>query len=357
MHDRRRHPRVWIGAGILAALAAGLLSLRTALAPADDNIPVQEIAGDPPQYETTLTVMGTDARLQVVARSASRARAMFRPAIERIGAVERRMSTYLPDSEVSRLNAHGAEQPVELSADVLFVLRKAVEASEATGGAFDVTYAPLRTLWRRAQAEGRMPGPEAVQQTLAAVGYGKLVFKDSSVGFAVPGMEVDLGGIAKGYAIDLAVAALQDAGATAGIVDIGGDLRLFGLPEPDGRWRVAVRRPPGVNKEFVLDVPACAVTTSGDYARWFEVEGRRLSHIVDPRTGQPVAHMASVTLVAPDATTADALATGVSVMGVERGLALVDSLPDVECMIMLRPEQGPVEVHMSSGFSRLLEGS
>lgn len=352
----RRHRSVWVLVATFAVVAGLLLALRRAYAPGDADLAVQQIAGDPPRYETVLAAMGTDARFQVVAGSARQAADMFRPAIEQVRRVERLMSTYLPESEISRLNAHGSQEAVGLSPDVLHVLHKAVEASELTGGAFDVTYAPLRTLWRAAERQNRMPGPEAMDQALAAVGYDKIVFEDGRVRFAAPGMEVDLGGIAKGYAIDLAAAALQEAGAEAGIVDVGGDLRLFGAPEPGGRWRVAVRRPPGVNKEFVLGVPACAVTTSGDYARWFEVEGQHLSHIIDPRTGRSVAHMTSVTLVAPDATTADALATGVSVMGAQAGLALVDSLPDVECMIMERLQDGPTQVHMSGGFSDLLEG-
>jgi thiamine biosynthesis lipoprotein len=176
------------------------------------------------------------------------------------------------------------------------------------------------------------------------------------VGFTVEGMEVDLGGIAKGYAIDLAAAALQEAGASAGIVDVGGDLRLFGTPEASGKWRIRIQQPPGVEEEWTLDLPACAVATSGDYARWFSIGDERLSHIVDPRTGYPVAGMGSVTVTAPDAMTADALTTALSVMGAEAGVKLVDSLPDVECMMVTEDAAGSARTHMSAGFPRMLEG-
>lgn len=352
----RKHIAAWVVVGT-AALLTGFFLIRRQASRRGESLAVFEVGGRPGHYETELTVMGTDARLQVAATGRSHARRMFQAAVEQIRAVERCMSTYREESEICRLNRTGADQPLELSEHPLQVLRRAVEMSKLTGGAFDVTYAPLRTLWRRAQRDDRLPAPQDVQETLAAVGYTKLVFEGNRVGFAVPGMEVDLGGIAKGYAIDLAVRALQATGAGAGIVDIGGDLRLFGLPEPGGKWRVAVRSLPDVQRRFVLAVPACAVTTSGDYARWFRIGQRRLSHIVDPRTGWPVANMPSVTLVAPDATSADALATAVNVMGAEQGLALVDSLPEVECMIMVRGEDGQVRMHMSRGFSDFVENS
>ncbi|MCK4283994.1 MAG: FAD:protein FMN transferase [Candidatus Brocadiae bacterium] len=355
MADRRR-TGIWTVVIVLAGLTAAFLFQRREGSPESEDVAVREVAGKPGRYETLLSVVGTDARLEAVARSKSHARRMFQQAVEQMRMVELRMSTYRRESEVSRLNATGSQHPVELSEHTLRVLRKAVEMSKLTGGAFDVTYAPLRTLWRRAQQEGRLPGADAIEEALAAVGHTKLIFEESRVGFAVPGMEVDLGGVAKGYAVDLATEALQAGGAEAGFVDIGGDLRFFGLPAPGQRWRVAVRSPPGVQETFTLSVPACAVTTSGDYARSFQVGDRRLSHIVDPRTGWPVANMPSVTLVAPDATTADALATAVSVMGPEEGLKLVDSLPEVECMIMARGQDDIVRTHMSQGFASLLEG-
>jgi thiamine biosynthesis lipoprotein len=203
--------------------------------------------------------------------------------------------------------------------------------------------------------ENREPDQAAVDKALAAVGWRTLQLTDSTARFTVPGMEVDLGGIAKGYAIDLAAEALQEEGAAAGIVDIGGDLRLFGNGPTKGNWRVLVRRPPGVEEEYILDVGPCSVTTSGDYERWFRIGERRFSHIVDPRTGQPVARTPSVTVVAPDATMADGLATAISVMGAEKGVALADSLDGVECMVMERTAESSVRLHMSAGFAELLE--
>lgn len=339
---------------MLAVLAALLLAPRAAHAPGV-GLEVHEKPGKPGRFETAFEAMGTSARLEVKAADADAARRMFAGAVERIVRVERLMSTYRPDSEVSALNRLGAERPVALSEDTMRVVKAALEMSRLSGGAFDVTYAPLRTLWRAAQREGRLPREEQVQQARRAVGCDKLLLDGKTARFAAPGMEVDLGGIAKGYAVDAAVEALRAAGAQAGLVDLGGDLRFFGAPGPGARWLVEVRKPPGVEADWVLAVPACAVTTSGDYERWFSVEGRHYSHIVDPRTGWPVAGVPSVTVVAPDATTADGLATAVSVLGAREGIRLVDSLPETECMIMTLQADGSVRTDMSAGFSRLVE--
>jgi thiamine biosynthesis lipoprotein len=194
-----------------------------------------------------------------------------------------------------------------------------------------------------------------VAAVLGRVGWRKLQLTATTARFAVDGMEVDLGGIAKGYAIDQAAEALRDSGAAAGLVDLGGDLRLFGDGSDDGKWRVLVRRPPGVEEDYIMAVGPCAVTTSGDYERWFSIGERRFSHIVDPRTGQPVGSIPSATVVAPDATTADGLATAINVLGAQEGVRLADSLDGVECMVMERTGDSGVSVHMSSGFARFLE--
>ncbi len=304
------------------------------------------------RWHTAFEAMGTDVNLAVLAPDEAAARRMFEAARQRIDEVNRLMSTYQPDSEVSRLNRDGS---AKVSEETLDVIRKAAEVSRLSGGAFDVTYAPLRTLWRRAAEVDKLPTPEEIAKARAAIGYDKLKLTGDEVSFGVPGMEVDLGGIAKGYAIDLAAKALQDAGATAGIVDIGHDLNLFGLPPDEKSWRVEVYAPPGVTQQTIIEVPPSGVATSGDYARGFRVEGKWFSHIVDPRTGEPVQHMSSVTIIAPDCATADGLATAVSVMGWPDGMTLVESLPNVECLMMVRRPDGSVEDHESSGFPRYTE--
>jgi thiamine biosynthesis lipoprotein len=301
--------------------------------------------------------MGTDVRLVVRAGSAEVARPILEAATGPISTVEARMSTYRSDSEVSRLNRTGGTRGVQLSPETMTVIRRAVEFSRMTGGAFDVTYAPLRTLWRRAAEEAQAPDEERIRKALRVVGWEKLVITDSSVRFQRSGMEVDLGGIAKGYAIDGAAEAMRRAGALSGLVDIGGDVRLFGRAPAGGRWRVAVRSPGRGADAIILRVPSSAVTTSGDYARGFRIGERWFSHIVDPRTGRPAERMASVTVVAPDAMTGDALSTALSVLGPKEGLKLVESLSEVDCMFVVREGDEGFSRHMSSGFSGFLTES
>jgi thiamine biosynthesis lipoprotein len=340
-------------AAAVAAAAAGRLLVKPASPEAGQ---VRRVAGHDGRYESWLAAMGTDVRLLVCSGSAEVAQGAVDAGVDRIRLVERSMSTYDPGSDVSRLNADGYPGPVTLPGHVIDVLGRSVQMSLATGGAFDVTYAPLRPLWREAASSGRMPGDDEVSSALSKVGSDRLRLLDGAAQFTVAGMAVDLGGIAKGYAIDLAVGAMLSAGAEAGLVDIGGDIRLFGRPEPSERWRVEVRRPPGFDRTVRLLLGPCAVATSGDYARGFRVGDQWFSHIVDPRTGRPVAGAASVTVVADDATSADALATALSVLGEREGMQLVDSLEGVECMMILRAGEGKMAVRFSGGFPEYVEG-
>ncbi len=340
----------------LAALAAALWlsGERTAHAPRQDEFVIQPTRGRPERFETRFSAMGTDARVAVEAPSASAARPFLMAAAGAIESVETLMSTFREESEVSRLNRYGAEREVALSAETVTVLRTAREFSRLSEGAFDVTYAPLRTLWREAAGSGRVPDDELVRQTLRRVGWQKLEVGEGSGRFLESGMKVDLGGIAKGYAVDLAAEAMIEAGAEAGLVDVGGDIRLFGLPAGEQHWRIGVRSPEGGVDVTILQLHEAGVATSGDYARGFRIGDEWFSHIVDPRSGRPVEHMASVTVVAPDAMTADALSTTLSVVGAEPGLELVESLPEVECMLLVREPDGSLSRHLSSGFGRFL---
>lgn len=302
------------------------------------------------RYETRFRAMSTDVRLVAVASGGAAARRMFEGARREIRAVDRLMSTYREDSEVSRLNREGRAR---ISEPTRAVLQRAKEISRLTGGAFDATYAPLRRLWRRAVEQERLPRPEEMEKARAAVGYRKVTVKGGIARLEEPGTEIDLGGIAKGYAIDRAAEAMRRAGAGAGLVDVGGDLRLFGRPLKRAKWRIQVRTPPERPERLILELGPSAVATSGDYARGFRIGEQWFSHIIDPRTGRPADHSPSVTVVGPDATTADALATAFSVMEPKAAVAKADDLPDVECMIMLKKGEGAARLH-SNGFRKLI---
>jgi len=344
-----------VAAAVIIA-GAGILFWKPLASRRAGRLTVTARVGRPGWFETRFEAMGTYGRMEVKADDAEAARRMFEAGLPQIRTVEELMSIYRPDSEVSRLNKLGAQQVVKLSDHTLAVLRKSVEVSELTGGAFDVAYAPLRTLWQQAERDGQAPSESAIKKTLEAIGYSKLVFESNGVRFSTPGMEVDLGGVATGYGVDLATQALRQAGATAGIVDIGGDLRFFGSPGDREKWRLLVNPPPGVRESIVLAVPPCGVATSGDYARYFSIGRKHYSQIIDPRTGRPVERMASVTVVAPDAITADTLSTGLSVMGPQEGVTLAEALADIHCLFMIREADGTVRKAMSRNFASLIEG-
>jgi thiamine biosynthesis lipoprotein len=346
----------------IALLLAAVLGVAAGCSPRSE--PLDGIRPDPDysgRFRSEFQAMGTDAVLAVCAQDPRSARRIIAPALERVRTVESLMSMFRPDSDIGRLNAAGAQHPVEVSPLTLRVLRASAHFSQLTGGAFDVTYTPLRSVWLKAQGAGALPPEEELRRALASVGFDKLVLSDGAAMFAREGMAVDLGGIAKGFAIDLAAEAMKGAGAQAALVDIGGDIRVVGRPGAGESWRILVRDPRGEGQPpIVLKLSDAAVATSGDYARYFSVGGRRFSHIIDPRTGRPVQDVPSATVVAPDATTADALATGISVLGAQKGLELIASLPGVECMIMARETgegeaQGPTRLYYSKDFRTLVE--
>ncbi len=305
-------------------------------------------------------IMGTSCRLlalppreasaeaaeAVAARALAEAEAALR-------AVEAEMSAYIEGSPISRLNRAPAGQAISLPPATLEVLRASAAAFRATDGAFDVACRPLLELWRAAGKSGRAPTPAEVAAARARSTLGALELGANSATKAAPGLEVDLGGIAKGYAIDQATARMIAAGAAGGLVDVGGDLRVFGAPPRAERWDVKVRSPFGEGTLVTLRVPPSAVCTSGDYFRYVVLDGRRYSHIVDPRTGYPATPVRSATVVAPDALGADVWATALSVLG-EAGLSRLP--PGHEALLVLGEPAAPRAVATAGFLALVVEG-
>ena len=289
-------------------------------------------------------VMGTFARVVGIAANKKTVEACIEAAYEELTAADELMSTYLADSEISRANRDAFDGPVKVSGRTFEVLQKAIEFSELTDGAFDVTVGPLVELWKQAADANSVPTAKQLAAAGAAVGYDKLILdaNDMSVRFAVEGMRLDLGGIAKGYAIDRAVEAMRAGGAMGGMVDVGGDILCFGVP-PRGKekWLIGLQDPGQATDAVTVGTPLlvlkltdAAVATSGGYRRFALIEGERFSHIVDRATGSGAKSMSSVSIVAERAIDADALATAVSVMGPQKGLALIEKLPGTEAILL-----------------------
>lgn len=286
----------------------------------------------------------------------------FEAAIEKITSrleyLEAIMSTYQPESEISRINS--GEKLDNYPDELLDVVRRALDVSERTEGAFDITVKPLVRLWKSSAKAGQLPMAAELADALDKVGYHKVVVTDDGLlELTQDGVMLDLGGIAKGYFADEAVLILRKAGATKCLVDCGGDISAYN--DLDGEhgaepFRIGLKNP--LDRESILAVIELdygAVVTSGNYERYYEIAGKRYCHIFDPRTGQPVEGMLSVTLVASNGLYADAFATAIFVMGAEAGREFVEQRGWLEAVIISGTGQGEPEVYVSSGLVDKIE--
>jgi len=267
----------------------------------------------------------------------------LRSAHEAIEAVNRVMSDYLPDSDLSRLNAAEAGRAVELSEPLVGVLTAARRHTALTDGAFDPTGRPVFKLWKAADKTDRWPTDAEIAEVKALTGWAKLTLDERArtAVKSIDGLQIDLGAVAKGYAVDQGIARLRQAGMAGGLVEVGGEVRVFG-PSPAGKsWVLGLQHPfrptdeagkPVLCGELTLREGALA--TSGDYQRVTTIGGKPYSHIIDLRTGQPVRSVPSVTVIAPDCMTADIWATALSVLG-RAGMAKVDRIEGVEAMMIV----------------------
>lgn len=292
------------------------------------------------------SVMGTVVRIELWIDNRKAGQAAIAAVMDEMRRVDRLMSTYKEDSKISLVNRRAATEPVTVSRELLELLARSLRMSELTDGAFDITYASAGHLYdfhRKVK-----PSADALAAALPAINYRHVVLDraNSSVRFLRSGVRIDLGGIAKGHAIDRAIALLKARGIQHALVSAGGDSRLIG--DRRGRpWVVGIRDPRQENEVVaVIPLSDAAISTSGDYERYFEADGVRYHHIINPGNGQPVSGVRSVTVVGADSTTMDALSTSVFVMGVNKGLALVESLPDVEALIV----DADGKMHYSSGL-------
>ncbi|MGF1527886.1 MAG: FAD:protein FMN transferase [Candidatus Competibacterales bacterium] len=307
-------------------LGRGLLGL--ALAP---GLGVGGCSRPPQTTLLTGTTMGTYYGIQLPRGLGPLDRQTLQYRIEGIlGEVIKAMSTYAPQAEIVRFNQLASTQWVPVSAAFSTVVTRAQAMAVLTGGAFDVTVAPAVDLWGFGPAGGRgeIPRPQAIATTRATVGYQHLETTPLRLRKARVDVGIDLSGIAKGYAVDRIAAELDAAGIDDYLVDIGGELRLQGHNGDGQPWRIAVERPVDANPTplRIMALTGAAIATSGDYRHYFERGGIRYAHAIDPRTGCPVNHhLASVTVVAEGCMDADALATGLFVLGPERGFALAEA--------------------------------
>lgn len=288
--------------------------------------------------ERSRVSMGSELRLSAWTDDEAAAVSAFEAVFDEFDRLDAAMSVWKEGSEVARLNAAAGRYPVPVSAEVRGVLQSAKQAGDWTGGKFDVTFAALSDLWRfDHDQDNRIPAAADIAARLPLIDYASLAIDDAAGTVLLPrtGMRVHLGGIGKGFAVDRAVRLLRSRGLANFTIQSGGDMYVAGR-RGDRPWRVGIHDPRGPEGSVfaTLSVTDAAISTSGDYERFFIRNGRRYHHIIDPDTGQPAALTRSVTIVATRALFADALSTGVFVAGPQEGMKLLERLQDVEAVIV-----------------------
>jgi FAD:protein FMN transferase len=309
------------------------------------------------RFESTQPQMGVPFKIILYAPDEAAAKGAFEAAFSYIAAQNRILSDYDPNSELSRLSrTAGSPQGIPVSATLWNVLVRAQALANETDGAFDVTVGPYVRLWRRARRNKQMPSSQRLAEARAVVGYHLLKFdeKHRTVQLQKPGMRLDLGGIAMGYAVDGALELLGKRGISRVLIDASGDIGVGDPPPGKEGWTIGVVpvESDGAPSMNILLANA-AVTTSGDAFQHVVIDGKRYSHIVDPRTGLGLTDQSGVTVIAADCTAADSLATAVSVLGPKAGLALIERTPGAAATI-IRAAGGTLEVFQSPRFAKFV---
>ena len=313
--------------------------------------------------------MGTVFEVSAYVADKYRAEKAFNDVFKEINRLDYLMSNYKEESELSKVNKNAASEPTTCDNELAYVIEQSLQYSDITDGAFDITIGPLMKKWGFFREQGRIPGNEELKSVLESVSYKNIIigekvkkslFRDPSIvktiSFRNSGTQIDLGGIGKGYAVDMAIRVLKGNGINSALINFAGNIYAYGTPPGKDSWVVGLQHPrksEGLLGSF--EIRDKAVSTSGDYEKFFTIDGERYSHIIDPRTGNPVKGIVSVTIVTDSATRADALSTGVFVLGLEKGMDLIEKLSDVEGIIIYEDADSRLSTETSSGMQALFK--
>jgi FAD:protein FMN transferase len=306
------------------------------------------------RFQFTEAHMGTRFQILVYAPDKDTAHKAATDAFARIESLNGIMSDYQETSELMRLCAKAGGPPVPVSAELFLVLSQAQEVSRQSGGALDVTVGPVVKLWRTARKRKKLPDPKKLAAARALVGWRniRLDEKMHTVQLLKPGMLLDLGGIAKGYAADEALAVLKKHGIDRALVAAGGDIAVSGPPPDAEGWKIAIARLPGEKDAGRLLLHDAAVSTSGDAEQFVEIDGKRYSHIVDPRTGIGLVGRMSATVVARKGIESDSLTKVVAVLGPEKGIKIVEANAGASVRLVRKTGE-EFEIIVSKNFPKL----
>ncbi len=315
--------------------------------------------------------MGTVFETTIYAPDKYIAEKTFNEVFQEINRLDYLMSNYKKESVLSELNRNASAEPTNCNKELASVIEQSLQYSDITDGAFDITIGPLMKKWGFFKKEGRIPGKEELESALESVSYKSIIIEEKTIKslvknpgtvktvfFKNPGTQIDLGGIGKGYAVDRAISVLKQNGINSALINFAGNIYTFGTPPGKDSWAIGLQHPresEGLLGTF--EIKDKAVSTSGDYEKFFTIEGKRYSHIIDPRTGNPVKGIVSVTIVTGNATRADALSTGIFVLGLTKGIELIEQLSDVEGIIVYEDADSKLSTKTSSGMRKLFKNN
>jgi thiamine biosynthesis lipoprotein len=288
-------------------------------------------------HKRKLNLLGSPFEITVVAKDTVQGNVYIDLALAEVKRIENLISDWIPTTPVSLINKNAGIAPVEVSEELLGLVERATRISKVTDGAFDISYASMDKIWKFDGSMKEMPSAEAIKKSVEKIGYQKIIIdKDKKTIFLKDkGMKLGLGGIGQGYIADKIKEALFAKGCTAGLVNVSGDIYAWGKQPNNKPWTVGIVNPLNKNKVFAMfPLQDSAVETSGSYEKYVTFNGKRYSHIIDPRTGYPAMGVVSVSVFAKTTEVADALATGIFVMGVEPGLNLVNQMKGISCIIV-----------------------
>lgn len=285
------------------------------------------------RFSETRLLMGTSAEVIVVHTDEGAARKAINDAFSAMERVDRLMSNFKDDSDISRINKIAVNEDITVDGEVIEVLKKSIYYSKISNGAFDITIGGAEELYDFGNG-GKLPEGHKFKDAVGSIGYKNIRIKGNTVRLLKKGIKLDLGGIAAGYAVDKGIEAIKKYGINDALINISGDIRAIGKSE-NGSWKIGVLHPREEDKLMnTLLLKDISVATSGDYRKFFISHGKRYHHILNPSTGLPAEGIRSVTIIAPLAVDADALSTTVFVMGKEKGMALIEKLKEVNGIIV-----------------------
>lgn len=290
------------------------------------------------QKKIVQKLMGNRFEITVEAKTATETDFFLKKAVEKISRIEALLSTYQETSETNLINKNAGFKPVKVSDEVFSLIKRSKKISEITDGTFDITYGSIdQRFWNFDTEMTELPDKVLAQKSIALIDYRNIILntEEKTVFLKNKGMRIGFGGIGKGYAAEKTKNLLKNLGVKAGIINASGDLSCWGIPENGKPWTIGIAHPDFSDLPFsTLEVTDLSVATSGNYEKFVMIDGKRYSHTINPKTGFPVHGIKSVTVISPNAEISDALATPITILGTEKGLALINQLKDIECIII-----------------------